>query len=76
MRSEDHPPVLSMTMRGTPASLAVEEDAARVLLLCSERKRLEVHFKYSILLNTKQQEFIRECCITQQSNASNARTVT
>lgn len=29
--SEDHPPVLSMSMMGTPAYLAVEEEAAQVL---------------------------------------------
>jgi len=34
---------------GTTASLAAEEEAARVLLLCSERKKLEVHFKYSFI---------------------------
>ena len=49
MRSEDHPPVPSMSMMGTPASLAAEEEAARVLLLCSEQKRLKVHFKYSFI---------------------------
>jgi len=38
-----------MSMMGTTASLAAEEEAARVLLLCSERKKLEVHFKYSFI---------------------------
>lgn len=31
MRSEDHAPVLSMSMMGTPACLAAEEEAAQVL---------------------------------------------
>lgn len=48
MRSEDHPPVLSMSMMGTPACLAAEEEAARVLcapnLDVSTPARLSIDF--------------------------------
>lgn len=37
MRSEDHAPVLSMSMMGTPACLAAEEEAAQVL--CAHKFR-------------------------------------